>query len=76
MPAAAGLVSSPSKSALRELAAILSRILRRSEDGLLAALVLLAGDPVLDSALVRGLLILFAYEIILLLLLWETISIL
>jgi len=63
MPAAAGLVSSSSKSALRELAAILSRSRRRAEDGLLAA-VSLAGvpvlDPDLDPALVRVLLILFS----------------
>ena len=63
MPAEAWLVSSSSKSAFRELAAILSRSRRRAEDGLLAALLPLAGDPVLDPdldpALVRGLLILF-----------------
>jgi len=63
MPAEAWLVSSSSKSAFRELAAILSRSRRRAEDGLLAALLPLAGDPVLDPdldpALVRVLLILF-----------------
>ena len=62
MPAEAWLVSSSLKSALRELAAILSRARRRSVDGLLAV-VPLAGvpvlDPDLDPALVRGLLILF-----------------
>ena len=56
VPAEAWLVSSSAKSAFRELAAILSRSRRRAEDGLLALLPL-AGDPVLDPDLVRGLLI-------------------
>ena len=51
MPVDAGLVSSPSKYASREFPASLSRVLRRAEDGLLAALVPLTGDPVLDPAL-------------------------
>ena len=65
MPAEDGLVSSP-KSPLIELTAILSRSLWRTEDGLLAALVPFAGDPVLNPALLHEadlvwvLLILFA----------------
>ena len=55
-----GLVSSPLKSASSELAALLARSRRRAEDGLLAAVLPLAGVPVLDPALVRVLLILFS----------------
>ena len=58
MPVAAGIVSSPSKSASREVPASLSRVFLRAGEGLLPVVPPLAGDELLLALVLETYLVL------------------